>query len=196
MTSQKKATPDFEYASTSHIIIKKRPLTLMEVLIAFALVVMCLLPLIYPHVYILKSEREFVDTIELDHAVNLLYGNRLQKLYLNEIGWDQIEEEQRLPITEAMMKESGINREFPYNGEYQFSIIKRKPPKPDDTLYLVRLVFLFTSKNKTKKVLDSKEASERAKTLAYEYNLFIERRPKNIKEEEKKEEQKGKGEKS
>lgn len=168
----------------SRAICHKRPLVLLEVLIAFALVVLCVLPLIYPQVFILKSEREFIDTIELDYAVNLLYGNRLQKLYLNEIDWDEIEEERRIPITDAMMKESGITREFPFKGEYQFFIIKRKPPKPEDHLYLVRLIFSFTSPKKTKKVDKDGHVSDQSKKLTYAYDIFIERRPKKVKEEE------------
>lgn len=170
--------------SYPRVICHKRPLVLLEVLIAFALVVLCVLPLIYPQVFILKSEREFVDTIELDHAVNLLYGNRLQKLYLKEIDWDEIEEERRIPITDAMMKESGILREFPYKGEYQFFIIKRKPPKPEDHLYLVRLIFSFTSTKKPKKVDNNSLVSDQSKKLTYAYDIFIERRPKKVKEEE------------
>lgn len=162
-------------------IIVKRPLILLEVLIAFALVVLCVLPLIYPQVFILKSEREFVDTIELDHAVNLLYGNRLQKLYLNEIDWDEIEEERHIPITNAMIKESEITKKLPYKGEYQFFIIKRKPPRPEDRLYLVRLIFSFTSTSakKTKTVNNEGQlSSEPVKKLTYGYDIFIERRPK------------------
>jgi hypothetical protein len=158
---------------------RKRTLLLLEVLIAFALVVLCALPLIYPHVFILRSEREFVDTIELDHAANLLYANRLQKLYLNEIGWDEIEEERKVPITDTMMQESGITREFPFKGEYQFFIIKRKPPKPEDRLYLVRLILSFASTKKTKKS-DNELSSDQQKKLTYAYDIFIERRPKKV----------------
>lgn len=165
-------------------LVQKRPLILLEVLIAFALVVLCVLPLIYPQVYILRSEREFVETIELDHAANLLYGNRLQKLYLNEIDWGEIEGEKPIPITEAMMSESGIKREFPYKGEYQFFIIKRKPPKPEDHLYLVRLIFSFTSTKKNKKLNKNGKESDESKKLTYAYDIFIEKRPKKIKEDE------------
>lgn len=161
----------------------KRPLILLEVMIAFALVVLCVLPLIYPQVFILKSERQFLDTIDLDHTVNLLYGNRLQKLYLNEIPWEEIESEKRISISKEMMQESGITSELPFKGEYQFFIIKRKPPKPEDHLYLARLIFSFTStKNITKKVQIANESEP--KKLTYAYDIFIERRPKRINEEE------------
>ncbi|MBA3815555.1 MAG: hypothetical protein H0X29_03375 [Parachlamydiaceae bacterium] len=178
----------FNYKSRAMAFCHKRPLILLEVIIAFSLVALCVLPLIYPQVYILKSEREFIDTIELDHTANLLYGNRLQKLYLNEIAWDEIEEERRIPITAEMMKESGVNREFPFKGEYQFFITKRKPPKPEDHLYLVKLIFSFTSTKKAKTVNNSGEISTEPKKLTYAYDTFIERRPKKTKEDKDKEE--------
>lgn len=167
---------------------KKRHLILLEVLIAFALVALCVLPLIYPQVFILKSEREFINTIDLDHTVNLLYANRLQKMYQNEIGLSEIEGGKPVSITEAHLQEIGYTKEFPYKGEYQFTILKRKPPPPEDRLYLVKLVFSFTQK-KTFQAKNKELGDKKPKELTYEYEIFVERRPKQVKDGEVKEEQ-------
>lgn len=161
---------------------RKRHVILLEVLIAFALVALCILPLIYPQVFIFKSEKGFIEAVELDHVVNLLYSDRLQKMYLNEIGWAEIEGEKPVPITEEMLREIGYKGEFPYKGQYQFSISKRKPPPPEDRLYLVQMNFAFAPKNSP----SGKQDSEKTKhdELTYSYLIFIERRPKHVKEGE------------
>src|SRR5690349_12587266 len=105
----------------------KRPVVLLEVLIAFALVVLCALPLIYPHVFILKSEKAFVASIELDHAVNLLFANCLEKLYQNQIAWHQIESGKETTIESSLLEESGFNGYLPFNGTYKFVEEKHKP---------------------------------------------------------------------
>lgn len=172
---------------------RKRHIVLLEVLIAFALVALCVLPMIYPLVYILKSEREFIETIELDHIVNLLYGNRLQKLYLNEIGWSDIEEHKPVEISSSMLQEIGYNRPLPFDGTYEFVIEKRKPPPPDDRLYLVKLIFSFNPK-KAAKQSSTEYDVKKSKQFVYEYKIFIERRPKQTKNGEVKEEQVMEGE--
>lgn len=159
----------------------KRYLVLLEVIIAFALVALCVLPMIYPLVYILKSEREFIETIELDHIVNLLYGDTLQKLYLNQIGWSDIEEHKRFEIT-SLLQDIGYKGSFPFEGSYEFIIEKRKPPPPEDRIYLVKLIYTFTPKKTGKKPpADTDLEMQKPKTYIYEYKIFIERRPKHTK---------------
>jgi hypothetical protein len=67
--------------------VQRRHQSLLEVLIAFALIALCVLPLIYPHVAIYKAQNKFARKLELDHVVNLLYGKVLEKLYMNTIPW-------------------------------------------------------------------------------------------------------------
>ena len=76
----------------------RRHSLLLEVLISFAIIALCILPLLYPHVYILKSQQEMIRTVELDHVVNLIYASTLEKLYLNQIPWDTIESKKEIPI--------------------------------------------------------------------------------------------------
>lgn len=95
----------------------KRPFLLLEVLIALALVALCAIPLIYPHVAIYLSQKEFVSKIELDHKVSLNYVNILEKLHRNEISLDDIRNETLFTLPEGM---NG------YIGTYSFHIIKEK----------------------------------------------------------------------
>ncbi len=154
------------YVSAPVRLREKRPIVLLEVLIAFALVVLCALPLIYPHMAIFKAEKKFIDTIELDHVVNLLYANRLEKLYLREIPWADIDGGKELTIDSQMIQESGWKRELPFNGHYKFLRKAYKPHKaPEEAVYLFKLIFAFTSKDKD------------SRPFAYEYEIVIERQP-------------------
>lgn len=148
----------------------RRPIVLLEVLIAFALIALCILPLIYPHVFILRSERKFISTVELDHVVNLLYADRLQKLYQNEISWQEIENGNPTPITPSMIESAGYSGDLPFIGTYQFVKIRQKPKEPKDrAAYLFSLEFTFTAK--TGEFLEKGEDSK----IVYKYQVPVER---------------------
>lgn len=151
-------------------IFQKRPIILLEVLIAFALVSLCALPLIYPHMAIFKAEKRFVDTIELDHLVNLLFANRLEKLYLHEIPWADIEGGKEILIEKQMIQDVGYKKELPFMGTYQFIYKIHKPLNtPEDAVYLYKLVFQFIPKGKQTDVKPIK--------YEYTYDIMIERKP-------------------
>lgn len=144
-----------------------RPIALLEVLIAFTLVVLCALPLIYPHVAIFKAEKAFVATVNLDHAIKLLYANRLEKLYLQEISWEEIQSHREFPIEVEMLQESGIKQPFPFQGTYRFDEGEYKPKdRVEDSVHLMKLVFKFTPTDKKKEALE------------YTYPVVIEYKPK------------------
>lgn len=150
----------------------RRHIVLLEVLIAFALVALCALPLIYPHVQILKSEKAFVTSIELDHLVNLLFSNRLQKLYQNEISWSDIVGERELSIDERMIHESGFQGSLPFTGTYKFIEVKHKSSDVSGrSVYLFNLNFRFTPKKENSKKIEPK-------VLSYDYQIVLERRVK------------------
>lgn len=143
--------------------IKKRPFALLEVMIAMALVALCALPLIFPHVAILKAEKAFNDDLELDHIVSLLYAHLLEKLYLNEIPWNDIMEGKMQPIESDLLESIGYNKKIRFKGFYCFHEIKHKPPKPEDGgVYLFALHFQFGE-------------SEKHPDLKYEYHVMMER---------------------
>lgn len=106
--------------------LNKRHVTLLEVLIAFMLVAMCIFPLLYPHVAMFKDQAQFVNQIKLDHAINQLYADVYQKLQENQIPWGSIEQGQVFPVDLSTDKSDPL----PYKGQYQFKIYKTKPSQP------------------------------------------------------------------
>lgn len=158
---------------------QRRPIVLLEVLIAFALVALCVLPLIYPHVFILRSEKKFVSTVELDHLVNLLYADRLQKLYQNEIPWSDIENGKEIPIDIALLNSLDYKEDLPFTGTYQFVKVRQKPPKPaDTTVYLYDLTFTFLPKPGLfleKAPKDRGDVKVNPDQITYKYQVAIER---------------------
>lgn len=135
---------------------------LLEVLISFVLVVMCILPMISTHVVILKSQYEFIKTVELDHAVNLMHGELVQRLYQNRIPWSDIQSQKQFS-TDELLQAINYSKDFPFKGTYHFKIDKSKPPAPASrTLNLVELVFEF--------VPNGAKTDEK---LEYKYKLYI-----------------------
>lgn len=131
--------------------VTRRYSLLLEVLIAFTIVVLCILPLLYPHVSILRSQQDMVNTVELDHMVNLLYAKTLEKLYLNEIPWSTLEGKKVVPIDADLVKDCGFGCPTPYSGTFQFIEIKHKPKTVKDVgLYLFLLKYEFKKKGDTK----------------------------------------------
>lgn len=158
----------------------RRFVVLLEVLIAFALVALCVLPLIYPHVAIYRAERQFVDTVKLDHDVSLLYAVVLQKLYNNAIPFSDIENAARLPVDERMLQEAGIKDALPFDGTYRFTIEDKRLLKPIPKMFLVGVEFSFMRKG-----IPANQQREDQKPLEYKYLVFIERKvPESASEEE------------
>lgn len=152
---------------------KRRPAILLEVLIAFTLIALCILPLIYPHVFILRSETKFGSTVQLDHYVNLLYADRLQKLYQNEIPWQDIENGNEIPIDSHLLEALGYKGDFPFTGYYKFFKEKQKPRKDAErNVYLLQLQFVFTAKPG---VFLEKDLKDKNPKTVYKYRLVVER---------------------
>lgn len=148
---------------------RKCPLILLEVLIAFALTALCVLPLIYPHVHIFKTQKEKIASIELDHAVQLLFARCLEQLYRGEIAWADIENESQFPIDEASYLAAGYPKPLPFRGHYAFKEITHKPSEPQEKgIYLFELNFIFTP-------MHAPSTPHPAPPLNYHYRLVIER---------------------
>jgi len=148
----------------------KRPILLLEVLIAFAIIVLCIFPLIYPHAAMAKSQREFVRKIELDHAVTLLFAQIYQDLYTNRIPWPDIENNKRFEIQSQDLQKYNDNKKLLFRGIYWFEIVKHKPnaKTPQETnAYLINLNFTFYPEN------EKKEKEIKKKNLTYSYTLFV-----------------------
>ena len=122
-------------------IVKKRPLTLLEVLIAFALIVIAIFPLVEPRVGIVRQEAQMVRVAQLNHTVNRLYGALLVQLYRNEVAIDFItKDEVTYPFDEKLLKEAGVAATL--EGMYILTQLKSKQ-KEGKGAYLFSVIFAF-----------------------------------------------------
>ncbi len=147
---------------------KRRHFLLIEVLIAFAFVVIGILPLIYPHFFIYQQQHKFIEKINTDIAVNEFYAIILEQLQQNQISWGTIELKQPIPITNDFWARSPQYTTPPFTGSYQFQIIKGKK---NDQYGLYRVGLTITIPPKTFK----NEAEKAKNTLTYTYEVFITR---------------------
>jgi Tfp pilus assembly protein PilV len=138
---------------------KKRHAILLEVMIAFALIALCALPLLYSHAYILKEQQEFLHKVKLDHVVSLLYAQFHEKLHNNEFSWDSLNDKIDHPIDPSLLTLLNDNNPLPYNGTFRFEINRWKGSNKPFTLNLLNLTFTFTPFRSTK-------------TFAYEYQIM------------------------
>lgn len=145
---------------------------LLETMIALALIVLCLFPLLAPHLALYKAERAFIRKIDLDHQVSLFYASILEKLYTNAIQWEELMQNQ-FPLPKEGFAQ--------YEGSYNFNEV---PPhfKPKDvqapySLYLFTLTFNFVPSELNQKSDEVKKAN----TVKYQYQVFVvrDRRPQN-----------------
>lgn len=150
--------------------IRKRQMMLLEAMIAFALVVLCAIPLIAPHTAMLKAQRQFIRKIDLDNAVNLLYASVLEQLYLNTIGWNELTH-RTFPIYKEDLQRLGFGNALGYEGSYQFHEVRHKPNDENAPyfLYLFKLTFSFLPDELSKATDDVKEKN----TLKYIYEVFV-----------------------
>lgn len=147
---------------------RKHYQSLIEVMIAFTLVVMCILPLVYPHVFMVKAQHQFTSKIELDNAVNLLYGDTVAALQMNRIPWNDIIDSRQIPINDEQLKTAGFEGKLPYQGSYQFSIHKKKSnSNGSETAYLLNLVYTFAPTH----IIDPE--IKQKQSLNYRYQIFL-----------------------
>ena len=145
-------------------LLRKNRILLLEVLIAFAIVATCALPLIYPQIAIYKAQKQFEQKVDLDHAVNLLYGEILRRLYLNEIPWADLQGK-ATTIDEEMLRRAGVElTTSSYTGFFKFTEINHKPKLASPySLWLFNLSFTFSPKRSLNSL----------KPVHYEYKVFI-----------------------
>lgn len=159
--------------------IKHRSILLLEVLIAFAIIVMCIFPLIYPHVALVKAQKEFIQKIEIDHAVTLLFGQIYQDLHTNQIAWKDIEAKKRFELSEQDFKKFNAGKALPFKGYYYFEPLIYKPknqPKEETSAHLMNLIIKLYPQSSIR----SRKAQ---KALEYKYKVFILRNPKSTQQE-------------
>jgi hypothetical protein len=152
--------------------VKRRHFMLLEVLIAFVFVATATLPLIYPHFYIYQQEKQFVNKINLDIAVNQFYAGIIERLQRNQISWNTIEEKQTLPVDEAFWRQIGYTEKAPFTGDYTFEI-KHKKKNDEFGLYELELKLNVIppgySQNAKLNIKNNRKITE------YKYTIFASR---------------------
>jgi hypothetical protein len=133
----------------------RRPFLLLEVMIAIVLVALCAIPLLYPHFYMLKEERNVSDTIELQRLVNQFHVEILEQLHKNEIDWKHIENEISGPLESEQLNKIG------HEGSYSLSILE---DNPDQGKYLLQLTLSF------------KRKSVKGEPKTFNYSVFVKRK--------------------
>lgn len=79
-------------------VLRKLHMILLEIVIALALVALCILPLIGPHIEIVRSHLKFAKLMELDRAANLIYVDLLEQMHRNSLPFPDIKNPHVFPL--------------------------------------------------------------------------------------------------
>jgi hypothetical protein len=131
-------------------------------MIAFALVVVCALPLLAPQLWMVEKEKQAVREIEADRLSNLVFIYIAEQLYSNEITWDQLT--------------TGLRHDFEIKGwladqflyttysvQYDFKELRVDVEDLGKSKHLFQLNIYFIPALKTQK------------SLVFGYKIFVER---------------------
>lgn len=156
----------------------KRHILLLEVLVALAIITMCIVPMLRPHLFMLAEEQKFVREVELDRLVGNIYTNLLiDRFYRQGITWDEIATDEQRPVDHADLKRLG------YKGTYAFKIKLKKGKMSESDFALDLLTITYTMK-----------PTDGGLSLKYSYDLLVQRVPQvedlTQKGDEKKDEKK------
>lgn len=160
--------------------VKKRHMLLLEVLIAMFIITLCILPLLSPFAMVLKQQRHFIKTMNLDHVVNLLYVDVLDQLQQNKIPWNAIQDHAQIPIDDSMLRRAGYQEQLPYKGTFRFDeqhlpaggpAIKGKPAIGWYAYWLV-VTFVFTSPDYVEARGDKNEAKGVKYIFPYQVSIL------------------------
>ena len=78
--------------------IKKRAVTLLEVLIAFILMAIAIVPLVTPYRFMLQETEKRLKELEADRMAPIVYSDILTKLLKKEITFEGLSEETLFPL--------------------------------------------------------------------------------------------------
>lgn len=150
----------------------RRYFLLLEVLLAMAIVTLCVFPLVTPIVAIYRAERKLSREILLDGYVNRLYVDFVKALHRKQISFDALIDPTAEMIEDPQLKAWG------FEGKREIELIKSKPKLPETPWrFLFQVHYTFWEKGKDPERLD------------YTYQFYVEQTPpeedKNQDEEEK-----------
>ena len=125
-------------------------------MISFVLILFCLVPLIYPHLALYKEQTKFTKNIQIDYAVNLLYGELLEALHKRTIPFEHLTESRpvSIPISTETITKAGLD---PKSTLYTVSLTAQKENFKGKTgryiVALVKFIYRFQNINDPKQEL-------------------------------------------
>lgn len=151
----------------------KKPFLLLEVMIAIALITLCILPMLSPFVRIYQAERNSTREIHATLVLSQLHVSFIERLHKIEIPWGDLVSGEVQPLSSPALAALG------YEGYRLVTISKNKPPK-DPIYFLFNIDYLlipstFTPLNPSPELFQSPPADK--KTLKIHYKLFASRLP-------------------
>lgn len=129
-----------------------------------ALIVLCGLPLLSPHFYMIKEERKFSAQVNLDRIVNLLYVKELERLYSNENHWDKIEEGYTEPVDSELLTNSHYSGTLTVNLLSKVTEEKEDVEKEESPHHLIEMIYVF-----------KEDGAPNSKPIKYSFKVYVER---------------------
>jgi len=128
-------------------VIRRRSFTLIEVMIAIAILTLTLVPLLYPHYAIIREQQLFVKEVEVDRLINLHYKEELKRFYSGGVNWEnewerEIELEERIAgykVTKALHRVKWKPKEDPmyFLIRTEYRLVKEKTKEQTLAFYAV-----------------------------------------------------------
>lgn len=126
---------------------KRNNYLLLEVLIAFTIVALALLPILEPHLEMLRQEKVFIREVEADRVAQLLYADLLEKgFYQQGVFWNAIVTEELFEIIDPRL--DAIN----FRGYYKMKAIRKQRGELSENIrnYLIRITLILVSSEREK----------------------------------------------
>lgn len=156
-----------------HVVKQKRPFLLLEVVIAFALVALCAVPLMQSPITAYRTHLAELEKLECDRIANYTFSEIKLLLLENEIAWANMPEKISEAPQHPLDPPSDIQIPNFYSKKvyrsYQIWVEKEKEG-PQSEIYR-RLGLRIT--------LTPKSHATKSKPLKYNYQLFSQKLPHN-----------------
>lgn len=150
---------------------KTLKLSLIEVLIAFLIISLSLIPIVYPYSRALLEEKKFSLSLKAEHDANLLFGRLIQDLHENKVSLSQIEgNHKEISIPQDKMQEAFIKPPFPKAFLSFDSKHKPKSNSEECVLYLVKASYSVAYED----IVFFSKLNEKEKIFSYSFTLLKE----------------------
>ncbi len=134
----------------------RRHFLLLEVLIAFSLVLLCAFPLLTTQVFIAKAEKQSLHDIEIDRLVNIVLVHIVQDLYNQKPEWKELNEGIEIRLEKEWLDKSSFPKIFPYEVKVHLKLKEEEDTEEEtkeDTKYLLQVTIQFVPQDKSQDAL-------------------------------------------